>query len=380
MTVAPGPSQPEMPVTQHRRWIRWLLFASFWTFIGLSFASQFYISSLQFGHPIPWSRAVAWSLGDWYVWAALSIPIIYLGRSFQFERHNWPRRATVHLAFSILFSLVYVAVRSAVGQWQTWFTGNQASFTEAFSPLLVKTWHLNLLIYWVIISICHAFDFYRKYQDRELRASALERRLAEARLQALQMQLNPHFLFNTLHAISNLMHKDVDAADRMVARLGDLLRYTLESRDDQEVTLKQELAFIERYLEIIQIRFGDRLRVTLAVEPAMLAARVPNLILQPLVENAVRHGIEPRASAGRIEISAKNDNNQLLLQVRDDGHGLAAQAQERVGLSNTRERLQQLYPHRHQLEFRSAPGGGLEVNLRIPLNFGTNETPHPHHR
>lgn len=355
--------------TRKRLWLRSVLFVSFWTLIGLSFAGQFYISSLQFGHPITWRQAVAWSLGDWYVWAALSIPIVRLGRAFQIERQNWPRRAALHVGFSAVFSLLYVAIRSAVGQWQTWFTGTQATFAEAFLPLLVKTWHLNLLIYWVIISISHALDYYRKYQERELQTAALEKQLAEARLQALQMQVNPHFLFNTLHAISNLMHKDVDAADRMISRLGDLLRYTLDSSKDQEVPLKQELSFIERYLDLIRTRFGNRLRVTVTVDPAVLKARVPNLILQPLVENAVRHGIEPRASAGHIEIRGREDHGQLLLQVRDDGQGLSPKAKERVGISNTRARLQQLYSTNSDFEFKPADGGGVEVNLRIPLRF-----------
>src|SRR5207302_560053 len=144
----------------------------------------------------------------------------------------------------------YVVLRTWVGQWQS-----HAAFTDVFKPLLVKTWHFNLLIYWVIVAVSHAFDYYRKYRERELRALELEKRLAQAKLQALQMQLNPHFLFNTLHAISSLMHKEVEAADQMITRLSDLLRYALESTDAQEVPLRQELDFLERYLEIEQTRF-----------------------------------------------------------------------------------------------------------------------------
>src|ERR1700690_1348450 len=209
-----------------RRRVKWLLWFGFWTLIGLSFAFQFYISSAKAGLEVTWRQAVGYALGDWYVFAVLSIPVVWLARRFDFESGHRAR-----------------------------------SLAVAFLPLLVKTWHFNLLIYWVIVAVTFAFDYYRKYRERELRAVELEKRLAQARLQALQMQLNPHFLFNTLHSISSLMHQDTEAADRMIVRLSDLLRAALESSDTQEVTLRQELEFLGRYLEIEQIRFGNRLAV-----------------------------------------------------------------------------------------------------------------------
>src|SRR5690242_9119565 len=285
-----------------KRSFRWTLVFLFWTLIGLSFASQLYLSSYNAGRAISWSRAVSWSLGDWYVWAVVSLPIVQLARRFRFDDTNWGRNVAVHLTASAFFSLVYTLLRAGVGQLQSQLAGQPVSFAETFNPLLVKTFHLNLLIYWVIVSVNHAFGYYRQVQDRELRAAELEKRLAQAKLQALQMQLNPHFLFNTLHAISSLMHKDVEIADRMITRLSDLLRYALESTDAQEVPLRQELDFLRRYLEIEQTRFGDRLQVRMDIAPDTLEARVPNLVLQPLVENAIRHGIEPRARPGLIEL------------------------------------------------------------------------------
>src|SRR5208337_4143696 len=167
-----------------------------------------------------------------------------------------------------------------------------------------------------------AFDYYRKYRERELRAIELEKLLAQAKLQALQMQLNPHFLFNSLHSISALMHKNVDAAERMIGRLGELLRAALDNTETQEVPLRQELQFLRRYLEIEQIRFGSRLRVEIRAAPETLEARVPNLILQPLVENAIRHGVEPHAQPGRIRLLARRQANELRLGVDDNGDGL----------------------------------------------------------
>ena len=360
-----------------KRPLRWALVFLFWTLIGLSFASQFYLSSYKAGRPVTWGQAVSWSMGDWYVWALMSLPIIQLARRFRFDDVKWGRNVVVHLAASAICSLVYMALRAWVGQAQSRWGGQAVSFAETFTPLLVKTFHLNLLIYWVIVSVHHAFDYYRQMQARELRAAELEKRLAQSRLQALQMQLNPHFLFNSLHAISALMHRDVEAADRMIARLSDLLRYALESTTSQEVPLRQELDFLSRYLEIEQTRFGDRLAVGLDVAPETLDALVPNLVLQPLVENAIRHGIEPRAKPGRIELRARREKGKLKLEVRDNGVGLSPgrPPAEGVGLSNTRARLQQLYGERHRFELGNAPGGGLAVCVELPFHSANENVP-----
>ena len=195
--------------------LRWALVFLFWTLIGLSFASQFYLASYKAGRPVTWGQAVGWSLGDWYVWAVMSLPIVQLARRFRFDDVKWGRNVALHLAASAICSLAYMALRAGVGQAQSRWGGTPVTFAETFNPLVVKTFHFNLLIYWVIVSVSHAFDYYRQMQERELRAAELEKRLAQARLQTLQMQLNPHFLFNSLHAISALVHKDADLADQL---------------------------------------------------------------------------------------------------------------------------------------------------------------------
>jgi two-component system LytT family sensor kinase len=346
------------------RFARWAAGFLFWTGIGLSFASQFYISSAQAGLGVTWSQAVSYSLGDWYVFALLSIPVMLLARLFPLEAGRWRGSLAVHLACSALFSLAYMIVRAWIGQWQS-----ASGFVEAFKPLLVKTWHFNLLVYWVIIAVTQAAEYYRKFRERELSALELEKRLAQAKLQALQMQLNPHFLFNSLHAVSALMHRDVEVADRMLTQLGDLLRAALANTDTQEVPLRQELDFLRRYLEIEQTRFGDRLAVTMEIAPETLDAWVPNLILQPLVENAIRHGIEPHAKAGRIELRAVRQDGMLALEVSDSGAGLRGgpPANEGVGLSNTRARLRELYGAKHHFELRDGSEGGFRVRLSIPF-------------
>jgi len=345
--------------------MKWLLGLAFWTLLGLSFASQVYIYASKGGLYLTWKEAVTNSLGDWYIFALLSIAVGRLARRFHFEGGKWGPSLAVHALGSVAFSLSFMVLRAGLAVWQT-----RAAFPAAFKLLLVKTWHYDLIIYWVIVVVSHAFEYYRKYRERELRALDLERRLAEAKLQALQMQLNPHFLFNTLHSISSLMHKDIEAADRMIVRLSDLLRAALESSDTQEVELQHELEFLKRYLEIEQTRLGDRLTVKMDIAPEALRARVPNLILQPLVENAIRHGIEPRARPGRIELRVQRLDGTLALEVRDNGTGLqdGQPIEEGIGLSNTRARLQGLYGEAHRFDLHAADGGGLVVQVTIPFN------------
>lgn len=377
MSVIRAPGNMTLAAVLQNRAGKWLLGFVFWTVLGLSFAGQFYISSAKAGLEVSWKQAVSYALGDWYVFALLSIPVGALARNLRFDaRRRW-RSLAVHLLASILFSLAYMVLRAGVGAWQS-----GAPFPDAFRPLLVKTWHFNLLIYWVIVAVTQAFDYYRKYRERELHASELEKHLVQAKLQALQMQLNPHFLFNTLHSISSLMHKDVDAADRMIMRLSDLLRAALDSAETQEVTLRQELDLLRLYLAIEQIRFGERLTVKMDIAPDALEAQVPNFILQPLVENAIRHGIEPRARPGRIELHAHRRDRALTLEVCDNGNGLkgAAPAREGVGLSNTRARLRELYGATHRFELGSRPEGGLRVELTIPYRQRFDENANSDHR
>jgi len=227
-------------------------------------------------------------------------------------------------------------------------TAKPIVFEKSLRGILANRTHYNLAVYAVMVCAWYAWDYYRKFREREAQAAELAGRLAQAQLQALRMQLNPHFLFNTLNAVSSLMLRDVTAANKMLSRLGELLRLTLEKNDQQEVPLQQEMDFLRRYLEIEQIRFGDRLQLKVEIDSSTLEAAVPNLILQPLVENAIRHAIEPQETAGKIELRSSRDNGRLLLQVSDNGPGLthetakaadAPEAREPIGLNNTRERF-----------------------------------------
>ncbi len=359
-----------MPSAFSKHWSRWTLFLAFWTLVGLSFAIHFFLNSSKTGRSVSWSDAVTFSLADWYVFALLSIPAGKLARRFPFERRNWGRVVLVHLIYSVLFSFAFMVLRAGVSEIQNWMRpGTGLPFARGFA-LLTKTFQYNIWVYWVILSVCHAFDYYQKFHERELRAAELEKRLTQAKLQALQSQMNPHFLFNTLHTISALMHKDVEAADRMVMKLSDLLRMALDNTDAHEVPLTQELDFLKRYLAIEQTRFRDRLTVELEIAPDTLRAQVPNLVLQPLVENAIRHGIEKHARPGRIVLRANRRDGVLELQVQDNGDGLppGGAKREGIGISNTRSRLQQLYGAAQKFELQNLPAGGLLARVVIPFH------------
>lgn len=361
-----------------QHWMPWSLFVGFWTVIGLSFASQFYLSSRLFGYyTVTWKQAVSVTLGDWYVWALLSLPIIAVARRFPLHRRHWFRVAVIHVTCSLVVCLAYVLIRAAVGQLQNPMLGTTTSFWGTVEQLLLKNSLLNLLIYWIIVSVSHAFEYYRKFRDREVETADLERRLAEARLMALQMQLNPHFLFNTLHTISALIHKDPEQAEEMIARLSELLRTALENTDANEVPLQTELDFLQRYLQIEQTRFGDRLEVRLEVAPETLTALVPNLLLQPLVENAIRHGVEKSSGEGEVRLRAWRQDRWLRIEVADNGRGVTAGQSIRpgVGLANTRARLRHLYGSQQRLWLRQRPEGGLSVSLKLPFRTAESSAP-----
>ena len=244
-----------------------------------------------------------------------------------------------------------------------------------FASMAIGKLQTNLITYTIVVAIGQALDYQRRLRERERRESQLEASLATARLEALRMQLQPHFLFNTLHAISALMHRDVEAADRMMARLSDLLRLTIDGDREAEVPLQREIEFLEGYVEIQQARFGERLRVTLEVAPETLDARVPHLFLQPLVENAIRHGLSDRAAGGTVAVTSCRAGERLRVTVRDDGVGLpAAGLREGLGLANTRARLEALYAAAQRFEIASAPGGGTVVTVEVPWRSAATET------
>jgi two-component system LytT family sensor kinase len=354
--------------------LRGTAWVALWSLVGLAIASEIYLSSNFLGRSVTWGEAISDSLEDWYVYGILSLPVVWLARRFPPELGSRWMTAGIHLLAALTFSLAYILVRTLVGEVDGLIAGEPASFAEIFHPLLVRTFPFNLLVYGVILSVSHALDYYRKYHERTVQTLELEKHLTEARLQALLHQLKPHFLFNTLNGIASLMHTDVDAADRMLVRLSELLRITMSHTGAPQTTLREEVAFLERYLDIEKIRFRNRLEVLIAIDDDAIDAQVPSLILQPMVENAMRHGVEPHARMGRIELRGARQDGTLVLTVTDNGAGISADGPKRegIGVANTRARLAELYGTQQKFELVNGPEGGLCVRITIPFSISTS--------
>ena len=361
----------DVPVTAPLRYgLRWWVVLLAATFLGLGSTILAWQFSLAIGRVnTDWRTLLVLNSAYWYLWAAFTPAIVWLSQHYRFERQGLFRAILVHIPSVAIFSFGHIAVMGGVQWWIAAARGQAFPWWEEVQNTALQYFDWEMMTYWAIVGLSHAVLYYRESRDRAVRASQLETKLVEAQLKALQQQLHPHFLFNTLHAISALMHRDVDAADRTLMRLSDLLRLTLENIGQQEVTLQSELEFLSKYLQIEQTRFADRLIVRFDVEPATLDTQVPHLVLQPLVENAIKHGVAKKTGPGHIDISARRDGDKLLLEVRDDGVGLSEDAltalQKGIGVSTTRARLQHLFGADYRFEFHRLHAG-LAVVIALP--------------
>ncbi|MCY1044955.1 histidine kinase [Corallococcus sp. bb12-1] len=325
----------------------------------------------------PFGRALLMQVPPWQYWAFATPLILALGRRFRLERGVWPRGLAAHLTALAALMVPYVTLIYLLSRatGETWLSEN--SLGQMLPLMMAKYSVLSLLIYGGILSIGYAVDYHRRYREGELAQSQLETRLAQAQLEALRAQLHPHFLFNTLNAISVLVRKqDTVGSIRMLTGVSELLRMALHNTGRQHVPFHEDLDFLERYLDIEQTRFQDRLQVVRAIDPATLGALVPSLILQPLVENAIKHGLATRSGAGRVELRASREGARLVLEVLDDGPGLVSGWDRRdgcIGVANVRARLHQLYADRHAFTLENRAGGGVRARLELPFQAAPSE-------
>jgi two-component system LytT family sensor kinase len=363
----------------------WAVSFVVWTFVALAAAASIYELYRSMGKPMSFSETLALECSQILTYAPLSPLVFAFALRYPLQRRNWRRRSLLYLAGGLVFSLAHITLRSLTpyGNWDTQNNRWVSVIWDAQSHAFHINWDIykglflrNVVdditgVFVPIVLVGHALSYYRRFRERELHTAQLEGKLAKARLQALKSQLQPHFLFNTMHSISALMLVDVRAADKVMTRLSDLLRMSLENDGSQLTTLSREMEFVSAYLQIEKVRFEDRLTIVFDIAPDTLDALVPHLLLQPLAENAVRHGISKRVEQGEIRISASHDEHQLHLAVRDNGPGLnlpeGSPFREGLGLGTTRERLRTLYGEDQSLDIRSAPGDGLEINIRIPF-------------
>jgi two-component system, LytTR family, sensor kinase len=344
-----------------RTTLAWIAAFFVWTALACLSSSQAAIWFVYRGDPIPWGQLFGFGIADWYA-CGLFLPLfVYVTRRWPLDRRHLIARLPLHLVLILGSSagkiVLFRPIKALLGRPD----GFPAS--EAVARGIIN----EAIAFAAVAAALHAIEFYRRYRERETLTAQLQARLSDAQLRALRAQLNPHFLFNTLNAVTTLLHRDPDRADAMLTRLGELLRFTLRSDPAHEIPLQEEIAVLERYLSIMRMRFSDRVTVHCDVDPRAATSLVPSFILQPIVENAFEHGMAKLKRPGEVHIEARASDKLLVLTVRDDGPGPQAAEHSGVGLTNTRRRLAELYGSSGSLRMMAPPGGGTIVEVRLPL-------------
>jgi two-component system, LytTR family, sensor kinase len=355
-TVALAPERTPNVPWKRARW--WLIAFAIWTAFPILTSLQAAVYAAYTGQAFDWLEGMPLRFADWYACALFTPLCFWLVRRYPMSRETWLRNGAMQLLLIVPMSLakfvLYASANELLG-------GSE----PPLGRMIARSFVYETYALWALLGVVHAIEYHRRAQEREIHAARLETELTSARLDALTAQLQPHFLFNTLNSISTLMRRDVQAADEMLAHLGELLHCTLRERERHVIPLSEELELLRHYLDIMKIRFHDRLDVRMQIAPDCGAVNVPPLLLQPLVENAIRHGISRKPGAGLLEISASREGEMLRITVRDDGEGAGAGA-EGVGLSNTRRRLRELYGDEQLLALSRAADGGTISTVRIP--------------
>jgi two-component system, LytTR family, sensor kinase len=337
-----------------------LLIWSAWTALAVFFALTSSLTYVSQGRPAIWGLSLAYSLGQWWIWALLTPVVFWFATRWPLTLRALVTRVPLHFALGLVVAFVKVKTEGWVRQW-----------LFGVSPyLLINNLALQVLIYWALVGIAHALDTYGRSRQQ---AAEIQARLGRAKLELLRAQLQPHFLFNSLNVIAELVHEDPDRADRMIGRLSHLLRSTLEAGDRPLVTLDEEIGIVESYVRLQEERFGDRLSVRIDVAPECRAALVPHFVLQPIVENAIQHGVAPKAGGATIHLTAARGPRGLELRIADDGAGIAEAAKPGIGIANTRGRLESLYGGAASFELAGKAGGGAVATIVIPLSTGAPE-------
>ena len=364
------------------KWMTWLrrtaLATAIWTAIGCVFALPSFAASVPRG--VSWEQLLLGSIVPWWAWGLLAPLIVSVDLRMPFSKKQIVRRIAAHLLLAPIFTTAYIYLEAVLMWMLGWIPWSRIFNAQRLPNALSGMFLWSVLVYCLIVGVFQAKLYYERYLSGELHMERLERSFSEARLNALRMQLDPHFLFNALNTISSQVERDPRLARQMIEHLGDLLRLSLENKDKQEVLLAEEMAFLDHYLAIQRIRFGDRLRFETQIDAEVRFAVVPCLVVQPLVENAIRHGISSRASGGTVVVSARRIDDQLEIRVTDDGVGLPPgwklEESAGLGLSVTRERISGLHPNdgssfavRRRGRNGSDKIDGTEATILLPLHF-----------
>jgi two-component system LytT family sensor kinase len=353
--------------------LTWLLIAAACVVPAVLAVLQQYVQA-RIGRQAATWQDLTFAGADWLFLGALAPIAYYLGRQFPLAKGRWKRTLAIHILGALLLCIGWASLGIFLGLLLHHFPA-EGPLGRAYLSWIFISLPWSVFVYFTLLGCMYAFSYFVEARERDAHASRLAAQLAEARLSALRTQLNPHFLFNSLNALSVLVREQNTAgASQMLELLSDVLRQVLRTDQPHEIPLRDEVRFLEQYLGIEQVRFSDRLHVQWSIDGPALAALVPGFVLQPLVENAIKHGIAKRAEAGAIVISARIIGTYLEISIRDDGVGMDASSQpEGVGLSNTRERLRALYGDAATVTIHTPPNGGTQVTLKIPFHTRTNE-------
>ena len=362
------------PVTaMENRWIKIAVLVAGWAFVGLVLSLEIYFNNRASMRPeaVDFMEIAIPQFGRAVMWALMAPLILRMREKMPLARGHWAGGVGFHVAMSfVVMATYYLGRRLAYGIfWDEPLSEFWAISVNSFYGRNI----IDMAYYWAVLGFGYSLEIYRRYKNEELKTAQLEARLIETELKALREQLRPHFLFNTMNTIAVLVREGKnDDAVTLIARLSSLLRMSLDNTRVQEVTVRQEMDFLERYIEIQKMRFSDRLRVNVSIEAEAMEALIPNLLLQPLVENAILHGVVPKSGPGCVDVRGRVEAGRLHLEVSDDGPGLgdgSKRAKEGVGLSNTRERLTKIYGVHGQLSLRSEPGRGVAVQIILPCRI-----------
>ncbi len=351
-----------------RFWSKFAIIVGVWTALSLLLEAQMYFLGRAMRKPSGFWASAKFIFPDNWIWAALTPVVFWLAERFPFSRKRAVRTILIHSGLVLAVCGVHVAI-AALLRIPMWIEHTKDTLVVRF----LSTFYSDAWMYGTLVGLWNLIHFQRKYREREVRAAQLESQLTKAQLEVLKMQFQPHFLFNTLNSVSALMQDDIEGAEDMLADLSYMLRTSLRSTAGQEITLERELDLLRAYLRIQKRRFEDRLRVTISPAPETIHAKVPTFILQPLVENAIRHGIQPLSRAGNIVVSSTRVMDELILQVTDNGGGLQENYNEGIGLRNTRERLKQLYGETQAVRLSSALDKGTTVTITLPFREAEKE-------
>lgn len=349
-----------------RRLPLWALVSAAWFGPAILAAFEAYVQGrLGSREPATW-RSIIWESGDWLICALLTPAVFWMARRYPVTRGTLTRTIPLHFGAAIVLCVAW----AGAGILLSWAMFRSTPYGGGAVSWFFTTLPFGVAVYFAVLGVAHAAAFFLEARERETQAARLSAQLAEARLGALRMQLQPHFLFNSLNAIAvTVRDRDTATATRLIEQLGDVLRRVMRADRPPEVTLAEELEFVRQYLAIEEVRFSDRLRPTFDIEPGLERAAVPEFVLQPLVENALRHGLARRVTATLLRIEARREGDELVLRVTDDGPGpdeAPAEETTGVGLMNLRERLASLYGARARLELVGTPGGGAIATVRLP--------------